>query len=483
MASILNKEGETTMADMPNCTIIKLCDIETDPGIYPRASGADPRRVSRYAACMRDGDVFPPIKVELWSNGKYRILDGLHRIEAVKEIGHEEIESTIVYLDNTSALLYAARQNRYGKDLTDNDAESIARREFTRNPRVTNKEIAQAVGRSEATISGYLKDLRARHETAQGLKIFKMALLGIPQERIAARLGMSQQTVDGHLPKTSELKKSVNELLTKGFSVNTIAEKLGWSEPLVWAAALENKEDKERFDALAWNIRPWDYWNWGDVDHRFGDDWDGRIPGQLVAHVLYFFTRQNDLIVDPMAGGGVSADICLAFGRRCWSFDKANNPDTRPEIEVHFWNPDNLTWALASKSKPDLIFFDPPYFKKKEAEYGEDSISALSRVDYLDFFQKWGILAGECTKPSTRLALLVADWRDFESTAATKENPGNAITIFNYAHEISLGGWELTHRIESPLPSERFKGNMITAMQERRSLGTVSRTLLMFRRK
>jgi len=32
--------------------------------------------------------------------------------------------------------------------------------------------------------------------------------------------------VHDHLPKNSGLKKSVNELLTKGFSVNTIADKL-----------------------------------------------------------------------------------------------------------------------------------------------------------------------------------------------------------------------------------------------------------------
>ena len=38
--------------------------------------------------------------------------------------------------------------------------------------------------------------------------------------------------------------------------------------------------------ALGWPIRTWDYWNWSDVDHRFGDEWDGRIPAQLVAHAL-----------------------------------------------------------------------------------------------------------------------------------------------------------------------------------------------------
>ena len=459
---------------------VKLELVYHDPTIYPRKRGVDPRRVERYAACMRDGDNFDIIEVEP-VDGKYRLLDGLHRLKAMQEIGIEEADVRIVNLAGKNPLLYAARQNRFGKDLTDDDAADVARRVFQETPTVTNREIALAIGRSEPTVSGYLSDLRARHEQAQDLKIFKMGLLGIPRERIAQRLGVEHQLVSYHLQKTSDLKKSANEQLTKGFSANTVAEKLGWPEPLVWAVVLEGKDDKSRFDKLQWNIRPWDYWNWGDVDHRFGDNCPGRIPAQLVAHVLYFFTNQGTLVFDPMAGGGVTADVCLALNRRCWSFDKEDRPD-RPEIESYYWKPDALQWPVNGKAKPDLIFFDPPYYKKKEEEYGEDSISALPRPEYLKFFREWAVLAATNTKASTRLALLVADWRDFESTAALLENPKNAVTIFDYVREVNQGGWELTHRIEAPLSSERFTGNMVTAMQERRSLGIISRTLLMLQK-
>lgn len=461
---------------------VKIGDIAFDLTVYPRKAGADSQRIARYAACMRDGEEFERIQVEPLRDGKYRLLDGLHRIKALREIGAEEADVIVIGLDGESALLYAARQNRFGKDLTDADAEDVAKRTFQENPRVTNKEIALATGRSEATVSGYLSDLRARHELAQDLKIFKMGLLGIPQERIAQRLGVSQDIVSNHLRKSSELKNGVNSQLERGFGVNTVAEKLGWPEPLVWAVALERKDDKIRLDKLQWDIRPWDYWNWGDVDHRFGDNWPGRIPGQLVAHALYFFTRPPALILDPMAGGGVTSDVCLALNRRCWSFDMVDRPDSRPEIEPYFWDWCNLAWPVSGKAKPDFIFFDPPYFKKNEEAYGADSISALPRSEYLKFFREWAVLAAENTKAATRLALLVADWRDFESTAAMNENPRNAVTILDYVREVSQGGWELTHRIEAPLSSERFTGNMVTAMQERRSLGTVSRTLLMFQK-
>ena len=91
---------------------------------------------------------------------------------------------------------------------------------------------------------------------------------------------------------------------------------------------------------------------------------------------------------DPMAGGGVVPDMCLAFGRKCWSFDLADRPDTQPEIEPHQWDPKCLKWPVKGKEKPDLIFFDPPYFKKQADHYTEDSISILSRKDYLKFFRE-----------------------------------------------------------------------------------------------
>ena len=70
---------------------------------------------------------------------------------------------------------------------------------------------------------------------------------------------------------------------------------------------------------------------------RFGDDWPGRIPTQLVANILYFFSKQNDLIFDPMGGGGVTPDVWLAFTRICWTLDMIDSLDTRPEIELYYW--------------------------------------------------------------------------------------------------------------------------------------------------
>ena len=76
--------------------------------------------------------------------------------------------------------------------------------------------------------------------------------------------------------------------------------------PLPGSLALEGKDDLQRFKELDWGLRTWDLWDWNDCDRRFGDEWPGRIPAQMIAHILYLFSRQKDLVFDPMGGGGVT---------------------------------------------------------------------------------------------------------------------------------------------------------------------------------
>ena len=133
----------------------------------------------------------------------------------------------------------------------------------------------------------------------------------------------------------------------------------------------------------------------------------------MIAHILYYFSKQTDLILDPMAGGGVTPDTCLALNRRCWAFDMTDRPETRPEIEPCTWTlPD---WPITSKGKPDLIIFDPPYFDKKAADYAEESISDLSKKEYLEFLESFFVLLKRNAKKTTRLAFINADRRDFQN--------------------------------------------------------------------
>jgi hypothetical protein len=84
----------------------------------------------------------------------------------------------------------------------------------------------------------------------------------------------------------------------------------------------------------------------------------------------------------------------------------------------------------------------------------------------------------EHSKPSSRIAFLNADFRNFQSIPAFDENPENAILLLEYAKLLENCGWKITHLIDCPLSTERFTGNMVTHMQAKRTLGIIRRTLI-----
>ena len=253
---------------------------------------------------------------------------------------------------------------------------------------------------------------------------------------------------------------------------------------MVWSLAIEDKEDLDRFKEIGWGLRTWDQWEWNDCDKRFGDDWPGRIPEQLIAHILFYFSKQNDLILDPMAGGGVTPDTCLALSRRCWAFDMTDRPETRPEIEPHTWTlptAQQLSWPVSSKEKPKLIILDPPYFDKKAADYDRKSISALPKKEYLQFLEAFFALLKQNAKKTTRLAFINADWRDFQNKPAAEESGKGAILIDDYLSILNKTGWQHTHIIQAPMSAQRFSAVVVSAMQKKRILGVTSRYVIILK--
>ncbi|MEE8398207.1 MAG: hypothetical protein V3S89_04320 [Desulfobacterales bacterium] len=51
-----------------------------------------------------------------------------------------------------------------------------------------------------------------------------------------------------------------------------------------------------------------------------------------------------------------------------------DRPDTRPEIEPHFWDFSDLKWPIQGKTKPDLIIFDLPAIGFASGESGGSAL-------------------------------------------------------------------------------------------------------------
>jgi len=262
---------------MKHTTTIPISSIILDKAIYPRRA-IDHRRVGIFADNIRDGFTFDPIEVEPVPGrpGVYRILDGAHRWSAYKAMGITEIKVIIQTLDGTDPLLYAATKAIGPRQLTEEEARDTARRAYTTNSRLSSAEIGTAIGRSRRTVDSYIADLRAVIQLDLNLTIFRMHHLGILQDRIAKRLGTNQVSIHDHLSKMATLPNLTNSDLSRCFTVSQVAEKHGWTEPMVWSLALEGKEVIERFKEISWGLRTWDNWDWNDCDRRFGDDWPVR---------------------------------------------------------------------------------------------------------------------------------------------------------------------------------------------------------------
>ncbi len=83
--------------------------------------------------------------------------------------------------------------------LTEDEARNTARKAYEQNTRLTSAEIGKAIGRSRRTVDRYIADLKATIHEDPGINVFRLSLLGMPQERIAQKLQESRETIRRYL--------------------------------------------------------------------------------------------------------------------------------------------------------------------------------------------------------------------------------------------------------------------------------------------
>jgi len=488
---------------------LKVSDLIWDRDTYARQQTST-NTVDQYKAALSVGAQFPPIQIERLtnypgSNGKVvlSIRDGYHRWTAHKHAELDTIDAeywtddVLDYADRAVLCQLKAQSSFYNKQHGDRTSEPDKKAtacyiaEHDPEASWTEQAIADMIGAPQRTVSDWIADIRAKQKASRDSIVYRLIRLGWTQAKIADILDLAQQTVStitnsGELAKIGKiLQQRIDEDKVDDL-IREAVEQYHLDTPLAWSLRLDGQSDLDRFGKAAsneeaknlkWGPYPYDFWNFAQCDARFGDNWPGRIPAQIVAHVLYFFSEQGDLVMDPMAGGGVVPDVCLALNRKCRAFDVVpgasdKRAHQRPEIEEWHWDLDNLTWPDV---RPSVIFWDPPYFDKKDAEYKEGageltSISSLPRDQYLAFFRQWFTLAKQHIKPKGVLAFLMSDWND--------DDGGEGIFIWDYARLLQDAGWRLVRHIQAPLSTQSFTGDFVNKFRESKRLGRLERYLL-----
>jgi DNA modification methylase len=89
----------------------------------------------------------------------------------------------------------------------------------------------------------------------------------------------------------------------------------------------------------------------------------GATPSWVIWQLLQRYTRENDLIVDPMCGSGTTLDVARDLKRKALGYDLGPTRD-----DIHRADARNLP---LEDGVADLVFIDPPY--STHVDYSDDS--------------------------------------------------------------------------------------------------------------
>ncbi len=151
----------------------------------------------------------------------------------------------------------------------------------------------------------------------------------------------------------------------------------------------------------------WDFptQNYGDKPH--GDNrFNGVTPAFVIWNLLQRYTKEGDLVVDPMAGSGTTIDVAKELGRKVIGYDIA---PYRNDIIQN----DARKIPLADNSV-DFIFIDSPYSDNVNYSDHPDCIGKISceKEEFFDELEKVAKEIYRILKSGKYIAWLIGDhWR------------------------------------------------------------------------
>jgi DNA modification methylase len=118
-------------------------------------------------------------------------------------------------------------------------------------------------------------------------------------------------------------------------------------------------------------------------------DYAGATPSYIIWNLLKRYTRNGDLIVDPMCGSGTTVDVARELGRRALGYD------LKP-MRKDIFRVDARKLPLEDGTA-DFVFIDPPY--SDHIEYSDDKrcIGRLSAFEER-YFEAMGQVIAECDR-------------------------------------------------------------------------------------
>ncbi len=149
----------------------------------------------------------------------------------------------------------------------------------------------------------------------------------------------------------------------------------------------------------------WDYPSQNYGKKPQGDqNYTGATPSYIIWNLLTRYTREGDLVVDPMCGSGTTIDVCKHLERRFLGYD------------IHPYRQDIFRADARSlpleNEKADFVFVDPPYGDNVKYSDEKDCLGKLSAAhnEYFDAMKKVIGEINRILKPGRFMGLYVCDY-------------------------------------------------------------------------
>ncbi|KXA96903.1 hypothetical protein AKJ38_02370 [candidate division MSBL1 archaeon SCGC-AAA259I14] len=479
-----------------NTEEVKLDDLVKDDSIYPRKN-ISRKTVESYATALRAGAKFPSITYQQVRENeeiKAVIIDGLHRKLAWDKLSEEEKDEASKIklepwkkgiLDKEESLeelrIASVKFNlQHGDRLKETDLEmQCARIVEDRSPREIRgikKELAEQFEVTKSRIS-QMKEVTKKYNqkvASRDSKIYKLSCLGCTQKEISEKVDINQPNVSKNIRKFSAKLSNILEIgEDEGKSISELSDDHGIDEPILWHKKLEGKPDIERGELFfdpdedEYPFELYNLWRFSKCDERLGTKWPGNVPGQIAVNLLYYYTEQGNLVVDPMAGGGSTVDACLVMGRKCRAYD-INPPDNQVSIQKH-----DITKGFPTEADDaDFIFLDPPYWKQKEEAYDEES-NNLASLPLDEFYDACGEIfrsAFSTLKKGGHIGMIIGP------TQESMKIKDHVHVLYNLLKE----EFDFTNRIIVPYSTQQAQAYDVADAEKKQYMLKVYRDLLVF---
>lgn len=406
--------------------------------LYPRQE-TDPRKVDQYA---EDLTVLPPIEV----NQHNELIDGWHRWTAHRKAGATTVPAVVTETRSDEHLLELAirRNATHGLQLSAEDKRSMGRRIYNATPEREREgkktELASILSVSERTVRDWLSRIDKDAKEDRDQRIFEAWLACRTQQEIAEFESISQGEVSKSIPN------------------GDFAE---WNISAARRATAEHATD---FEPPLYNV-------WKQQEKTPGGKHFGNSEVRWVDNLLYLYTQPFDVVVDPFAGSGSTADVCRKRLRRYWVSDRKPAVGREEIVREH-----DVTEGLPRLPWKDvaLVYLDPPYWKQAEGQYSDDPTD-LGNMELEEFTAALSKLIREFAakmRSGSHVALIIqpTQWKA----------PGREFTD-HVADMLRAVKEPVATRISVPYESQQYNAQQVEWAKANRQILVLTREIVVWR--